>query len=135
VCVCVCVCVCWGPGGRRYRLISFVCPALSSKPAISVCGGSPAVNPPHATALLYRWDRHTDGWTVARPLHRPCYAYSLIYGRPTMWATSGNRATNQSVFFRIPKLRKNARRINAVSAVAGYCKSIGFITLQACERS
>jgi len=26
-------------------------------------------------------------------------------------------------------LRKNARRINAVSAVAGYCKSIGFILL------
>jgi len=46
-----------------------------------------------------------------------------------MWATSGNRTTNQSGFFRIPKLRKNARRINAVSAVAGYCKSIGFILL------
>jgi len=32
-------------------------------------------NPPAAVAAVDRWDRHTDGRTDARPLHKPCSAY------------------------------------------------------------
>ena len=54
--------------------------AHSAPPAIDryiLPAGRSAANPTTAVAAVDRWDRHTDGWTDARPLHTYPAQHSL----------------------------------------------------------
>jgi len=44
-----------------------------------------AANPPHAAAVVDRWNRQTDGRTDARPFHRPCSTHHAGIVTTSRW--------------------------------------------------
>jgi len=73
--------LCWQP---RTSSLYMTLPACDAKRGLQACQLSvdiccrrprSAANPRAAAAAIDRLDRHTDGRTDTRPLHRPCFSY------------------------------------------------------------